>query len=92
MTIDALRAELSAAGVGADSVMWDDEAWQREDGAWVLTRTPDGRIRSSLRERGRESHVEFFDDEERAAQVLRKRLMVFAKDGKGTEERKGGDA
>jgi hypothetical protein len=92
MTIDALRAELSAAGVGADSVMWDDEPWQKEDGAWVLSRMPDGRIRSSLRERGQESEVEFFDDEERAAQVLRKRLMVFAEDGWDRQERKDEDA
>jgi hypothetical protein len=91
-TIYALKAELAAAGISADSVMWDDEPWQRADGAWVLSRLPDGRIRSSLRERGRESHVEVFDDEERAAQVLRKRLMVFAKDGRGREERKDEDA
>lgn len=77
-TIEALKTELAAAGLSADSVMWDHEPWQRADGAWVLSRLTDGRIRSSMRERGHESEVEFFDDEEHAAHVLRARLMPLA--------------
>ena len=77
-TIDALKAELAAAGISSDSVMWDHEPWQRADGAWVLSRLADGRIRSSMRERGQESEVEFFDDEAHAALVLRNRLLPLA--------------
>lgn len=80
--IGALKAELATVGIGSDSVMWDHEPWQRADGARVLTRLSDGRIRSSLHERGQESEVEVFESEESAAQSLREKLMVLAKPGR----------
>ena len=77
--INEARQRLADAGVGHDVIMWSDEVWQRNEGTCVVERLPDGRVRSAIQERGTEHDVEFFPDEQTAADKLERQYMVLAR-------------